>query len=136
MTVHPALTEDAIGAVIGRFYAKVRQDPALGPVFARAIPDDAWPAHLAVIQDFWSSVMLKTRRYHRNPFSVHRRVEGIKPELFDRWLALFRETCDEVLPPEDAGAFFAKAVAIGESLKAGLFFNPGAPPAGGPAAPA
>ena len=89
MITAPALTEDEIGAVVEAFYAKVRRDPALGPVFARAIADEAWPEHLAVIQDFWSSVMLKTGRYRRNPFAAHLRVEGIKPELFDRWLALF-----------------------------------------------
>src|SRR3712207_4415911 len=118
-----ALTEDDIAAVVDAFYAKVRRDPLLGPVFARAIADDAWPEHLAVIRDFWSSVMLKTGRYRRNPFSAHLRVEGIRPELFDRWLALFRETCDELLAPAEADALHARAVAIGESLKAGLFFR-------------
>jgi hemoglobin len=51
------LTEHDITAVVDAFYMKVRRDPVLGPVFARAIADDAWPAHLAIIQDFWSSVM-------------------------------------------------------------------------------
>ena len=98
----------------------------LGPVFARAIADEAWPEHLAIIQDFWSSMMLKTGRYQRNPFSAHLRVEGIRPEHFDRWLALFRETCDELLAPGPAEALYTKAVLIGDSLKAGLFFRPGA----------
>ena len=120
------LTEDDLAAVVDAFYAKVRADPLLGPVFARAIPDDAWPEHLAIIRDFWSSVMLKTGRYQRNPFSAHLRVEGIRPELFERWLALFRETCGEILAPSLADAVYAKAVTIGDSLKAGLFFRPGA----------
>ena len=120
----PALTEEDIGAVIAAFYAKVRRDPALGPVFVRAIAEGAWPEHLAVIQDFWSSVMLKTGRYRRNPFAAHARVEGIRAEHFDRWLALFRETCAEVLAPGPAAALHGKAVLIGESLKAGLFFKP------------
>jgi hemoglobin len=118
------LTEHDITAVVDAFYVKVRRDPVLGPVFARAIADDAWPAHLAIIQDFWSSVMLKTGRYRRNPFSAHMRVEGIRPELFDRWLALFKETCNEQLAAEPAEALYAKAVLIGDSLKAGLFFRP------------
>jgi truncated hemoglobin YjbI len=63
----PGLTEDLISEVVGSFYAKVRRDPVLGPVFARAIADDAWPEHLAIISDFWSTVMLKTGRYRRNP---------------------------------------------------------------------
>ena len=120
------LTEEDIAAVVDAFYAKVRRDPALGPVFARAIADDAWPEHLAIIRDFWSSVMLKTGRYRRNPFAAHLRVEGIKPELFDRWLALFRETCAELLAPAQAEALHGKAVMIADSLKAGLFFRPSA----------
>jgi len=119
-----ALTEEHIAAVVEAFYAKVRVDPGLGPVFARAIADEAWPEHLSIIRDFWSTVMLKAGRYQRNPFSAHQRVEGISPELFDRWLALWSATCSELLPDEAAGAMTAKAVTIADSLKAGLFFRP------------
>src|SRR5215211_6744670 len=107
-----ALTEDDIAAVVDAFYAKVRADPLLGPVFGRAIADDAWPQHLEIIGDFWSSVMLKSGRYQRNPFSAHRRIEGIRSEMFDRWLALFRETCDELLTPDSGEALYAKAMII------------------------
>jgi hemoglobin len=120
------LTEAALGAVVKAFYARVRQDPLLGPVFAQAIPDETWPEHLAIIRDFWSSVMLKTGRYQRNPFSAHLRVEDIRPELFERWLHLWRGTCHDHLASEPAEALYEKAVAIAESLKAGLFFRPGA----------
>ena len=121
------LTEADIAAVVDAFYAKVRADPLLGPVFRYAIADEAWPQHLAIIPEFWSSVMLKSGRYHRNPFSAHTQIEGITSELFDRWLALFRETCDELLTENLAEALYAKAVMIGESLKAGLLFRAGAP---------
>ena len=123
--LHHQLSDESIAAVIEAFYRKVRQDPALGPVFARAIADHEWPEHLAVIRDFWSSVMLKTGRYKRNPFAAHLRVEGISPALFTRWLALFEETCREHLAPEIAAELHGRAVAIADSLKAGLFFNPG-----------
>ena len=119
------VTEDHIAAVVTAFYAKVRRDPALAPVFAGTIADKDWPAHLSKIRDFWSSVMRKTGRYRGNPFGAHVRVEGIKPELFDRWLRLFKETCFERLAPEAAEALYGKAVMIGDSLKAGLFFRPG-----------
>jgi hemoglobin len=122
------LSEERIGQVVEAFYGKVRRDPALGPVFAAAIPEEAWPEHLAIIRDFWSSVMLKTGRYSRNPFSAHLRVRGIRPELFERWLALWRETCREVVEPDAAEALYAKAVTIADSLKAGLFFRPAADP--------
>jgi hemoglobin len=118
-----ALTEDHIASVVDAFYAKVRVDPELGPVFARAIADEAWPEHLSIIRDFWSTVMLKSGRYQRNPFSAHQRVEGISPELFDRWLALWRATCRELLSDEAADAMTGKAAMIADSLKAGLFLT-------------
>jgi hemoglobin len=125
----PGLTDHVISEVVGAFYAKVRRDPVLGPVFARAIADDAWPEHLAIISDFWSTVMLKTGRYRRNPFTAHQRIEGISPELFDHWLRLWRQTGQELLTPDAADALYAKAATIADSLKAGLFYSPGAPSA-------
>ena len=114
-------SEAQIGALLDLFYARVRADPQLGPVFARAIPDDEWSAHIANIQDFWSAVMLRSGRYKGNPFQVHKGVEGISPALFERWLALFDEACREVLPPEIAEAMHGRAVQIADSLNAGLF---------------
>ncbi|WP_375460924.1 group III truncated hemoglobin [uncultured Enterovirga sp.] len=119
------VSEAAIAAVLDAFYARVRLDPELGPVFARAVTDEAWPAHMAVIADFWSSVMLKTGRYKGNPFAVHAKVEGISPALFARWLSLFGESCRSLLAPDLAAAMEARAGLIAASLQAGLFFRPG-----------
>src|SRR3954453_3517059 len=115
---YEALSEEAIRALLDAFYAKVRVDPGLGPVFAKAIPDEAWPAHMAVIQDFWSSVMLKTGRYKRNPFAVHLGGEGTRPGLFERCLALFGETCRDLLAAPLAAEMHDRAIRIGESLQA------------------
>jgi hemoglobin len=120
----PELAEAQIGALLDLFYTKVRADPALGPVFGRAIRDEEWPAHMATIRDFWSAVMLKSGRYRGNPLQVHKEIEGVSPELFKRWLALFEEACREMLPPDLAEAMHGRAVQIAESLKAGLFFRP------------
>jgi hemoglobin len=121
----PALSELNLKPVLEDFYRSVRHDDLLGPVFSRAISDKAWPEHLRLIGDFWSSVMLKTGRYRGKPFSVHQAIEGMRPELFDRWLALFREACDRNLPPALAEALHGKAVMIAGSFRAGLFFQPG-----------
>lgn len=124
--VHPEISEAALEAVVDSFYAKVRRDPVLGPVFERHIADNAWPMHLAVIRDFWSSVMLKTGRYKRNPFAAHLGVAGISPALFERWLHLWGETCREHLAEPAASELHQRAILIADSLKAGLFFQPGA----------
>jgi hemoglobin len=123
---HTELSEEQIGVLLDLFYTKVRADPELGPVFAGAIAEEKWPAHMAVIQDFWSAVMLKSGRYRGNPLQVHKEIEGVSPELFKRWLALFDESCREMLPPDLAEAMHGRAVQIADSLKAGLFFRPAA----------
>ena len=116
--------EDQIVQLVDAFYMKVRQDAVLGPVFENAIAPDEWPAHLAKMYDFWSSVMLTTGRYKGNPLAVHAQVEGIDPKLFAPWLALFRETAAEIFPPDLAAVFRAKSERIAESLKLGLFYRP------------
>jgi len=119
------LTEQAIGNLVDQFYVKVRADAELGPVFDRAISD--WGPHLATMRNFWSSVMLTSGRYKGNPVAVHRRVEGIEFELFDRWLALFHETCHELFDDEIAAVFRMKAERIAESLKLAMFYRPDRP---------
>ncbi|MCP1538626.1 group III truncated hemoglobin [Methylorubrum extorquens] len=118
------LTEAALAAFLDAFYARVRRDPLIGPVFAAKIPDEAWPRHLATIHDFWSSVLLKTGRYKGNPFGRHLGIEGINPAHFARWLGLFEDTAREVFVPEIAGILIERAHRIGDSLKSGLFFQP------------
>jgi hemoglobin len=119
------VSEDQIVQLIDAFYAKVRRDPLLGPVFDRAIAAESWPVHLAKMYDFWSSVMLTTGRYKGNPLAVHLKVEGLEEHLFGRWLALFRATAEEICPPEIAASFRVKSERIAESLELGLFFRPG-----------
>lgn len=117
------IDEAGIALLVDRFYAKVRQDPELGPVFNAAIHD--WEEHLSTLRDFWSSVMLTSGRYKGDPMGAHRKRPAIAPEMFDRWLALWAETSDEIFAPQAAQAFQAKACRIAESLKLGLFFRPG-----------
>ena len=53
------ITEDDIAKLVPAFYARVRADAVLGPIFNGAIED--WPHHLAKLQAFWSSVLLTSR---------------------------------------------------------------------------
>jgi hemoglobin len=121
------VTEDAIVRLVNDFYTRVRRDPELGPVFDRAIPTEAWPAHLEKMYAFWSSVMLTSGRYKGNPVAVHQRVTGIESPLFSRWLDLFEATAHSLFVPETAEIFVLKARRIAESLKLALFFRADAP---------
>jgi hemoglobin len=70
--------------------------------------------------EVWSSVMLTSGRYKGNPMTAHLR-HSIRPEFFDRWLALCAETADEVVLGKAAGLFRTGANRIAESLKLALF---------------
>lgn len=116
-----AVCEESIRELIATFYGKVRRDQVLGPIFAAKIAPDEWPAHLAKMCDFWSAVMLGTRRFRGNPMLKHAAIRELRAPMFDRWLALFGETADEIFDLTAAAEFRDKAARIGASLKVGLF---------------
>ncbi|MEO6927563.1 MAG: group III truncated hemoglobin [Casimicrobiaceae bacterium] len=90
MRIPEICSEDEIRALVHAFYAAVRDDETLGPVFAAHVRD--WDVHLAKMVDFWSSVLLGTARYRGTPMPTHCALPGLAPPLFRRWLALFRQT--------------------------------------------
>ena len=115
---------------LASFYAKVRRDAVIGPVFADAIPEADWPRHMTIIQDFWSSLLLKSGRYKGNPFGKHQAIGNLTPVHFARWLSLFDATASEVFVPDIAAMLIERAHRIGDSLRAGLFFRADAAPPG------
>ena len=106
-----------IGRLVHRFYARVREDPLLGPVFESRIT--SWPRHLERMCAFWPSVALMSGRYHGQPMRAHLPLP-IDAEHFDRWLALFEATACEVCPPPAADHFVERARRIAESLEPGI----------------
>jgi hemoglobin len=119
------VTEAMIHQVVHGFYGKVRKDPALAPVFNRVIPEAAWPAHLAKMCDFWSSVLLMSGRFKGTPMEAHARIADIRPTHFARWLHLFRQTVEELCPPDAAALFVAKSEMIAKSLQLGIAVSRG-----------
>ncbi|HTI88270.1 MAG TPA: group III truncated hemoglobin [Alphaproteobacteria bacterium] len=106
-----------IETLVRAFYAKVREDDVLNPIFAARITD--WEPHLARMCEFWSSVALMTGRYHGQPMAKHLPLP-IDAGHFDRWLALFEATAREVCPPKAADHFIDRAHRIAESLEMGI----------------
>jgi hemoglobin len=114
------ITEEMIHGLVHAFYAKVRRDPAIGPIFNRVIAAEEWPEHLQKMCDFWSSVMLMSGRFKGSPMQAHMRIDDLRPTHFARWLWLFEQTAGEVCPPEAAALFVEKSQMIGRSLQMGL----------------
>ena len=118
------ITEERLSELVDLFYGRVRKDDLIGPVFNRAIDD--WPEHLERLQAFWSSVMLTSGRYKGRPLPAHvKHGDSIRQASFDRWLELWREATEDVLPPAAAAAMQEKAGRIAESLSLGIAFARG-----------
>ena len=111
------IDEALIERLVHAFYARVRADEVLGPVFAARIQD--WEPHLQRMCAFWSSVTLMTGRYHGRPMPAHAPLP-VSGDHFDRWLALFEETAGEVCPGRAAALFVEKARMIAASVEMGI----------------
>ena len=114
------ITESEISTLVDTFYTKVRQDPEIGPLFNEKIED--WPAHLALLKNFWSTVLLTTGRYKGQPLMTHLE-HPLEPSHFYRWLGLFAETANEVLPPAHAATVIEKSHRIAQNFKQGIAFH-------------
>jgi hemoglobin len=115
-----SISEEQIAALVDTFYAHVRRDATLGPIFERAIGDE-WGPHLEQMRAFWSSIVLSSGRYKGNPMKAHMELmPRIGAEHFERWLNLWRQTAAEVLPHPAAEIFVRHAETIAERLLGAL----------------
>ena len=111
------IDERMIEMLVRAFYARVRQDPLIGPVFDARIAD--WEPHLQQMFAFWSSLTLQSGRYHGQPMAKHLPLP-VDAQHFDRWLALFEETARDLCPPAAADLFIDRARRVAESLELGI----------------
>ncbi|OHT19378.1 group III truncated hemoglobin [Edaphosphingomonas haloaromaticamans] len=116
------MDDEGLKALVDAFYARVRADGALGPIFNDAIAD--WPEHLDKLAAFWSSVMLTSGRYKGQPVPAHmKHKDRIAPALFGRWLELWAQTTEELMTPGAAVALQDRAARIAQSLQLAMFFR-------------
>ncbi|WP_126976920.1 group III truncated hemoglobin [Frigidibacter oleivorans] len=112
------VTRDQIDRVVAAFYAQVRREPVLGPVFAAHVTD--WTTHEAKIAAFWRNAILMDRGYDGSPMRAHLQAGDVRADHFPRWLALFDATLARELPPDVAAAWSALAHRIGQGLRMGV----------------
>lgn len=111
------IDEAMIDRLVEGFYARVRDDILIGPVFEERIED--WGPHLAQMKLFWSSVALSSGAYQGRPMMKHLPLP-VDARHFDRWLELFRETARDLCPPVAADHFIERAERIAQSLELGI----------------
>ena len=111
------IDEAMIERLVHSFYARVRDDALIGPVFEARVTD--WDQHLKRMCLFWSSVTLASGRYHGQPMQKHLPLP-VEARHFDRWLELFRQTARAVCPGRAADLFIERAELIAQSLEMGV----------------
>src|SRR6186713_1724686 len=110
---------DYVDHFVEAFYARVRTDDLLGPIFAGRIAD--WPAHLARMKAFWRSVLHNSGEFSGNPMVKHLAIPGLEPRHFERWLTLFYATLrDAEGQPEATALVGQRARMIADSLLTGI----------------
>jgi hemoglobin len=115
---HDIATHRDVELLVRTFYRAAAMDDLLGPVFATAHVD--WPSHLAKVADFWMWQLLGVRGYEGNPLLAHRPAHEATPFTdahFERWLALFTETVDELFEGPTAELAKARAGKMARALQ-------------------
>lgn len=87
-------SEEEISQFVQNFYARIRSDEVLGPIFERHVAD--WDEHLVKLTDFWSSALRGTRRFRGTPMPTHAALPSLNAALFNHWLQLFRGTAADL----------------------------------------
>lgn len=116
-------SEAQITLLVNNFYARVRIDPLLAPVFESKVSD--WAAHQKKMTGFWRSVLLGTKEYRGHLIAIHQRLPGIQPEHFTCWLELFDQTMRDTLEPAARPYTQYIAQRFSRALQLGLFGNAG-----------
>ena len=129
MAVPPTqFTDEEIDRLVETFYARVRRHHRLGPIFEAAIGEDGWPAHLATLKDFWSSVLnaaaAKGPRLSRDGLVEQLEADGFGALLKTldqqiRFARLWTATVDAA--SEDAREGYLQALSLHKRTKALLW---------------
>lgn len=119
-------TLPAIHEMVHTFYARVREDSFIGPVFDARIDD--WDHHLGRMVSFWRSILRVEPDYKPSPRGgppqLHRRIVELEAAHYERWLELFDEVTLEVFPADDAVLVQARARRIAAVLSGGMYPRP------------
>jgi hemoglobin len=107
--MNAALRSDLAGRadielLVNTFYDKIRGDDLLGFIFDDVAKID-WAVHLPKMYAFWETMIFRSGGFVGNPLAAHARLVPLtamgRPQ-FDRWLAVFIATVDELFAGEKA----------------------------------
>ena len=114
--MRPIETEADVRELVDAFYASIREDDLLNPIFSD-IAQVNWDHHLPKMYAFWNGLILGLPGYRGAPFPPHT-VLPVGREHFTRWVELFHATVDRLFTgpgaqrAKDAAASIAHTFAL------------------------
>jgi hemoglobin len=105
MIVREIKNREDVFLLVSTFYAKIKKDEFIGPIFLKAIPNEDWDNHLEKLTDFWETNLFFAKKYKGNPMQVHKQLDvennfTITQKHFGKWLELWITTLDELFVGE------------------------------------
>ena len=100
-----------IRILVFTFYERVKNDDLLSNVINdQTIPN--WPDHLALMCEFWQTILLNKEPYKGTPAKKHVDL-SIGNQHFDRWITVFHQTLDDLYsgPVTEEAKFYAHKMA-------------------------
>ncbi len=108
-----------IRLVVDAFYTKIRADENLAPIFADRVKD--WSTQMPQMYAFWGTMLFGKKEYQGNPLAKHMTLP-VDSEHFQRWVALFVETVDQLFagPKAEQAKAVAKSIAHIFQIRMGI----------------
>lgn len=119
------ISPDDIVRLVHDFYAAVRANARLGPLFEARLAGK-WDDHLERMNMFWRSVLLQSGEYGGQPVVKHNGLPDLREDDFTIWIGLFENTVADIFDTETAGRIVMVARRIARSLwlaRFGTAFN-------------
>ena len=121
--------------LVRAFYGRALEDPIIGFIFVDVAKLDL-EAHVPRITSFWETILLGAQSYGGGAFRPHVQLHGkvrLRRGHFERWLALWGGTVDELFAGERAELAKAHALRVARAFHQRL--EQMATPADAPPAP-
>jgi hemoglobin len=104
--------------LVRTFYGRALEDPIIGFIFVDIAKLDL-EAHVPRITSFWETILLGAQSYGGGAFRPHAELHAkvrLRAGHFERWLALWAATVDELFAGDRAELAKAHALRVGRAF--------------------
>ena len=119
--LHDTVERVSVEPMVRSFYAMIVKDDLVGPYFVRALgsdlKNDKWYEHYRTLDSFWLMLMTGESGYFGDPFGPHAFLGELTPEIFERWLDLFKAHINTYYIPEIADKFYKKSEILAKQFQ-------------------